>query len=751
MQSRTTHVLLRLTALALTLPVHQAAAAPDTDSEVIASMRRQKSALLSKRHDMNNPEKRAALVRELRKNHATKSAAVRRKAIARGLPLEGDKPGGGHFRLIDFDENDNPVYEETQNVNAATTTAADEVRSNTTYNGVDGSSVTIGLWESGGVPLLTHQELEGHVTIMDDSTTTPNHATHVAGTLVAQGINSATLGMAPGASIAAFDSSGAEAEMMAYGASEPGSDKLYLSNHSYGSTRGWKIINDVWYFAGTFSNDGDNSNDYEDDFGRYNSRSEEWDGIAYNLPYYLIFVSAGNQRTDTTPDVGETWKSGWDEYSYDPTQHPLSSRDYKDGWDNMEGGTLAKNVLAVGSADEGIDSNGNRDPGEATAESYSSRGPADDGRIKPDIYGNGSGLKSSIASSNTATASYSGTSMSSPNVCGSAALLIDYYSSRFPAQAMRASTLKALILHTADDRGKTGPDYKYGWGIMNTRFAADVIKQHADGSGGGHMLESIVDDSANTSRTHTFAWDGGSPLRVTLCWTDPPGSEIDDHDSRESTLVNDLNLKVTGPDGTHYPYVMPFVGDWSLASIDDAATTGVNHVDTVEQVYLADPTPGDYTITVDYAGPLTNELQEYSLVITGQAQPENELMAWRWDHFQTSANSGSAADTSDPDADGLVNLIEFALGTDPAVPTPQPLAVATTSSQATLNYQRSISAMEDLDISVTWSDSLSAGTWRTADITETIIADDGVLQQVQASLPTSNAGHRFFRIQISEK
>lgn len=491
-----------------------------------------------------------------------------------------------------------------------------------TYN----RSVLIGQWES-GTARLTHQELEGKVSVWDSSSTsTTNHATHVAGIMVSRGINLDTLGMAPEASIAAFSSQGgAESEMLANGSAEANTTGIQLSNHSYGVGRGWREDNGVWFFRGEFSDDGDPSNDYQDDFGRYSTRSMQWDFISYDLPYYLIFTSAGNQRIDDAPEEGEEWFLGNKSLIYDSSLHPLSNRDYKDGWDLMEGGTLAKNAIAVGASDDGVDSNGNRDLNEAEAGFFSSRGPADDGRIKPDIHGNGINLRSSTSSNDTSTGNSTGTSMSSPNVCGSAALLISYYSSRFSGQAMRASTLKALILHTADDRGVPGPDYSYGWGVMNTQTAVEVIKQHADNNGGALMLESTVNDSTHVSRTHSLRSDGTTPLRVTLCWTDPAGVEKSIHDDRAKDLVNDLNLKITGPDGTHYPYVMPYVGDWSLAKIDDAAITGVNDVDPIEQVYLVAPVAGDYTITVDYVGSLTDNLQNYSLVVTGETAAEIEV------------------------------------------------------------------------------------------------------------------------------
>ncbi|VGO11735.1 hypothetical protein PDESU_00281 [Pontiella desulfatans] len=841
----------------------------ERDAKAMKDARRKRSDIFSKRHDMNDRQTRADVVRQLKAAEEEHLRAVRRRAAAEGLELEGTRPDGRGFRLIGFDDRGFPVYEEDFNVDAAKTTAADEVRSNSAYNSVDGASVTIGLWESGGIPRVTHQELSGKVTVMDGSTSTSDHATHVAGTLVSRGINAATLGMAPGANVAAFSSSYDEVEMLANGAAEPGTTDIYLSNHSYGSTPGWKWVGSDdydWIYNGTFSDDGDPSNDYDEDFGRYDDNAEEWDGIAYNLPYYLIFAAAGNSRTEA-PATGALWKYGWDgPYAYDPANHPPGNRYYTSGgYDTMEGKSLSKNVITVGSSDEGI-SGGVRDPGAATAVTYSSRGPTDDGRIKPDIHGNGTGLTSCIDNSDTATASYSGTSMASPNVCGSAALLIDYFTSRFPGDAMRASTLKALILHTADDRGKTGPDYKYGWGVMNTQAAADVIKAHADNQGGGILLESTV-DTAIPSRTRTFGWDGTAPLRVTLCWTDPAGTEKEGHDNRAKALVNDLNLKVISPDGTHYPYVMPYVGDWSESKFETSATTGVNDVDNVEQVYLSAPVAGDYLVVVDYAGALTDGEQTYSLVVTGQTAPEieveengppvvlladnsgvqdfgatapseasvvksytvrntggspltglaiaksgshaddfsvgalssveletgqtasfsvsydplgtgarsaalqlasndanenpfdinlsatgyTELQAWRTEYFGTLLPVGPLADDADFDEDGYANLLEFGLATSPKVANPDPLLFAVDPAQARLTYPRNVNALADYTFEVIWTDNLSSNTWSSAGVGETVLSDDGAVQQVESTLPMGSSTERYFRLRISPK
>ena len=90
---------------------------------------------------------------------------------------------------------------------------------------------------------------------------------------------------------------------------------------------------------------------------------------------------------------------------------------------------------------------------------FSSWGPTDDGRIKPDVVANGEAVYSTLGSGDVAYGAIGGTSMSTPSACGSAALLIEQFGRLFPGQAMRASTLKSLLILTATDRGQVGPDY----------------------------------------------------------------------------------------------------------------------------------------------------------------------------------------------------------------------------------------------------------------------------------------------------
>ena len=101
--------------------------------------------------------------------------------------------------------------------------------------------------------------------------------------------------------------------------------------------------------------------------------------------------------------------------------------------------------------------------------SFSSWGPTDDGRIKPDLVANGEAVYSPLAGSNTAYGSYWGTSMATPNATGSTALLIEHYANLFSNGAIRSSTMKGLLIQTADDRGNAGPDYRYVWGLVDSK------------------------------------------------------------------------------------------------------------------------------------------------------------------------------------------------------------------------------------------------------------------------------------------
>lgn len=506
--------------------------------------------------NLSDPASRAATSIRIRELSENRRINAQNRAIARGLPTRITRPNGAIEEISDFD-GEEPIYFTTHNATAAISTSANLTR--TTF-AVDGSGIALGMWD-GGSGRATHTEF-GSRMIVKDGSISIDHATHVGGTLIASGVSASARGMAPAATVDSYDWNNDVSEMTSRAASAPGqADKLYLSNHSYGIISGWNNVSNgtrVWEWHGN----GTSTVGFEQDFGRYHANTEGQDSLAYNAPYYLMFRSAGNERINNPSDGQLVALSPGSStvVAYSSASHPPGDGLYRNGYETLSYEAVAKNLMTVGSTNDAVTSNV-RDVSKASQSDFSSWGPTDDGRIKPDIVANGAGLYSSVNTNDTAYASYSGTSMSSPNAAGSAALLVQHYRNLFSGGAMRASTLKGLIIHTADDLGNPGPDYKNGWGLMNTQAAAAIISDHHSHPEKQRITENQL-SSTLTSRTHSFVWDGSSPIRATLSWTDPAGKATLTSDLRTPRLVNNLDLKIIAPGGSSYlPFIMPFVGD----------------------------------------------------------------------------------------------------------------------------------------------------------------------------------------------
>ena len=387
----------------------------------------------------------------------------------------------GIKELMYVDTYGKPQYYKTFNVNAAATVSTNKVNPGGGYGySLDGSGMTIHEWDGGGV-LTSHQEYGGRVVQGDGVTSTHYHSTHVAGTLIASGVVSNAKGMAPAADLRAFDWNGDDYEM----ANEASNANTLVSNHSYGYVRGWD-------YDGTWTWHGNTSVSTQEDylFGFYDSQAQSWDNISYNAPFYLIVRSAGNDRGDG-PSTGAYPQDG----PYDCISHA----------------GVAKNILTVGSVAD--IAGGYTQPSDVIMSSYSSWGPADDGRIKPDIVANGSGLYSTDNGHDADYTTLSGTSMASPNAAGSMILLQEHYEDlNGSGSYMRAATLKAVVIHTADEAGDNpGPDYEFGWGLLNTKAAADIISDDV----ALNTLEEIT-LANNASYQRTVKALGGEPLKVTI-------------------------------------------------------------------------------------------------------------------------------------------------------------------------------------------------------------------------------------------
>lgn len=565
------------------------------------------------------PANRAVVVAEIQRIQAARREAAIERARRLGLPIREIRPDGGARELMGW-EDEHPLYYSTRNVNAAISSASDSIRVSPYF--ADGSHWTLGVWDGGAVR-ATHQEFGGRATVMDGASLLL-HATHVCGTIGAAGITPSAIGMATAVGIDSYDWTDDSSEMAARGASYGGeAGKIYISNHSYGYLSGWYNTGGtspawIWYGSGT------DAAASENDFGKYNTYSRDLDTLAHSLPYYLIFWAAGNDRSDN-PSTGQEVALNPNDtatlVNYDPALHPPGDGVYRGGYEVISYNALAKNVMTVGAVNDAVTS-GQRDLSKAAMTSFSSWGPPDDGRIKPDIVANGYSLYSTSSSGDTSYTWMSGTSMATPSASGTAQQILDDYGSLFPGRYLRAETLKGLLIHTADDLGNPGPDYKFGWGLLNAKAAADLIADMHTNPAVPRMYEQELTDTA-PEQTHDFSWDGVSPIKATLCWTDPAGVATTEHDSRTPRLVNNLDLRIEAPGGTqHFPWVMPFVGAWTEHSMSLDATPGVNDVDNVEQVLISAPSaPGVYQAVVSFTGSLVDNSQSYALFIDGTGSP----------------------------------------------------------------------------------------------------------------------------------
>ncbi|MFT5876279.1 MAG: PKD repeat protein [Dokdonia sp.] len=499
---------------------------------------------------------------------------------------------GERISLVRFEPNGFPVFYATDNSNASATVGTNLVVAGATNGyGLTGNGMVIGEWDGGSV-LGTHQELTGRVTQIDNPSSLSDHSTHVAGTMIASGVVANAKGMATAANISAYDFYNDDSEMTAFSATG------IISNHSYGRITGWRNDNGTWKWYGDTAISG--VEDYM--FGFYSLNARSWDLIANAAPNYLIVKSAGNDRNDELP-ASVTSHEIYDNGNWIVSTVSRPADGGTDGYDCISSSGNAKNILTVGAV--GDIPGGWSQASDVNMSSFSGWGPTDDGRIKPDIVANGVSLYSSGKSNNTDYYSSSGTSMSAPNATGSMALLQEMYNDSNNVY-MNASSLKALVIHTANEAGLVGPDFKFGWGLLNVKGAADLI---ADTSSNRILEASLTNNSIDT---YTFYSDGTTDIEATIVWNDPAHSLIAASlDPTTSMLVNDLDLRVSNGTGT---IKTPWIANGTTPSV--AATKGDNTKDNVENVIFDSPSIGIYTFTVSHKGSLAAS-QSYSLIISG--------------------------------------------------------------------------------------------------------------------------------------
>jgi len=470
--------------------------------------------------------------------------------------------------------------------------------------GLDGTGQVVGISDSGldtgvddhNVTGDIHLDVDGRVTFKNYAGTAPDdqhgHGTHVSGSVAGNGArsNGVIKGPAYNASIR-FQGIMTDAAQV----STPGNLSI-LFKDSYGA--GARVHTNSWGYEGAFW------------WGAYTADCFDVDWSMFHYPTMLILFSAGNEGTDSEPN-GKV-----DPGSVSPP-------------------ATAKSTLTVG-ASENTRSNGlsatwswfgfstnpiRNDPVSNNSRglaAFSSRGPTDDSRLKPEIVAPGTNilsLRSTVgnmgnwASYNSTYHFMGGTSMSCPLTAGMAALvrqyLVEYKGYSDPSGAL----VKAAIVNGGVDMtpGQFGaanpttreinsrPDNDQGWGRASLTGAVAPEGGHAA------FMEDLDGLSTGDNVSRMLKVGDDKELRVTLAWADYPGSYF-----AGKQLVNDLDLVLRAPDGTM------FFGNDLSAPFDDSP----DRINPTETVTVLDPMEGWWRVEVHaYNVPLGS--QHFGLAASG--------------------------------------------------------------------------------------------------------------------------------------
>ncbi|HXF09492.1 MAG TPA: S8 family serine peptidase, partial [Desulfuromonadaceae bacterium] len=293
------------------------------------------------------------------------------------------------------------------------------------------------------------------------------------------------------------------------------------------------------------------------------------------------------------------------------------------GSQTMDSPAVGKNVIATGASQNNRFNFFIYSDGQEAMADFSSRGPCEDGRIKPDIVAPGtwiSSLQSASATDENSWAPISpnyqyqgGTSQAGPHASGAAAVLVQYYRETHNGATPSPALVKATLINSAVDMDNADgtdsvPNFDEGWGRVDLTQVIGSTRRYE------FVDQTELLSTAQVYERRVILGSSAEPLKITLTYTDVPGLP-----AAIPALVNDLDLEVIAPDGKLYRGNQ-FIDGESI----DGGTVGDN-INNVEAVHLAEPLPGEYLVRVRarnvvediHQSASAQPQQDFALVVSG--------------------------------------------------------------------------------------------------------------------------------------